>query len=91
MTRYRIHEEASAIRVELTETGGHEQELLRAFEECRSGHCTCPTSEYQKLASMVVQHDPEHITLRLEAQPGTRFRASEITTCLDHTVTKLDR
>ena len=91
MTRYRIHEEASAIRIELTETGGHEPELLRAFEECRSGHCTCPTSEYQKLASMQVQHEPEHLTLRLQAQPGTRFNASEITACLDHTITKLDR
>lgn len=91
MTRYRIHEQASAICVELTGAGGQEPELLRAFQECRSGHCTCPTSEYQKLASMQVQHDPEHITLRLQAKPGTRFNTSEIAACLDHTVSKLDR
>ena len=91
MTRYRIHQDASAICVELTEAGGQEAELLRAFEECRSGHCTCPTSEYQKLASMQVQHDAEHISLRLQAKPGTRLDASQIAVCLDHTVTKLDR
>jgi hypothetical protein len=41
--------------IELTEVGGQQDDLLAAFAECQSGRCSCPTEEYQKVASMEVQ------------------------------------
>jgi hypothetical protein len=90
MTRYRISEEASGISIELSEARGQQDELLAAFAECQSGHSSCPTDQYDKVASMEVRPDDERVELRLEAKPGTRLDAAQIATCLDHTIASVD-
>ncbi len=85
MARYRIQEADASISIEVTEVGGHENELMQAFGECQAGRCSCPTEEYAKLASMEVQERPDGISLRLEAKEGTKLNASEIAACLDYT------
>jgi hypothetical protein len=87
MARYRIKEEESAVAIEVTEVGGHQDELLQAFGACQAGQCSCPTDEYQKLASMDVEQDPDAIRIRLQTKPGEKLDAAEIAACLDHTVT----
>jgi len=54
MARYRIDDEDASVSIEVTDVAG--QELFEAFRECQAGQCSCPTDEYQKLASMDVQH-----------------------------------
>ena len=54
MARYRIDDEDASVSIEVTDVAGQEQELLEAFAECQAGQCSCPTDEYQKLASMDV-------------------------------------
>lgn len=75
--------------VELTGVAGHEAQLMATFGECQAGQCSCPTDEYQKLASMEVEQDKDRIRLRLEAKSGETFDASEIAACLDHTTAKV--
>jgi hypothetical protein len=65
---------------------GRQRQLLEAFQECRSGCCTCPVGEYQKVAGMQVTEAVDGITLHLQARPGTRFDTGEISACLDHTM-----
>ncbi len=50
---------------------------------------SCPTAEYDKLASIVVQHTGDAIRLRLEAKPGATIDASQIAACLDYTTAKV--
>jgi hypothetical protein len=89
MARYRIEENESTVSIEITETGGHQDQLLEAFCECQAGQCSCPTDEYQKLAAMDVQPAGDLIRLRLEAKPGEKFDTAEIATCLDYTTSRL--
>lgn len=89
MARYRIDGKESGVSIELTEVGGHEGELLEAFSECQAGQCSCPTTEYEKLANMEIEQGQDAIRLRLEAKPGEKFDASEITACLDYTTAKV--
>jgi hypothetical protein len=91
MASYRIEQDDATVVIELVDVGGKQEELLDAFDECRSGRCSCPTNEYEKLAAMDVEASTEQITLRLQAKPGTAFDSSELAACLDHTVGKLDR
>lgn len=89
MARYRIAKEESSVCVDLTDVGGKHAELLEAFGECQAGRCSCPTDEYQKLASMEVQQAGNVIRLRLKARRGEELDTSEIAACLDYVTTKL--
>jgi hypothetical protein len=84
--RHRIRNDRSTVVIELTDVGSQQDALLTAFAECQSGRCTCPTDEYQKVASMQVQPDEDRVTLRLRPKPDTAFDTAQIAACLDHTV-----
>lgn len=86
MTQYKISNESSAVAIELTEVAGHQRELLEAFQGCQEGTCSCPTDEYQNVASMSVDADESRITICLEAKPGAKLDVSEIKSCLDYTI-----
>ena len=90
MARYRISRDASAVAIELTEVGGQSEQLIDAFAECAEGRCSCPTAEYEKLASLDVRPGEDEIALRLESKPGTTFDTAEIANCLDHTIGKIE-
>lgn len=90
MAKYELHEDAARVSIEVSGVDGErqERELLEAFDECRGGRCTCPTDQYDKLASMQVEHGDRAITLKLEPKPGARFDTTELQTCLEHTIGK---
>jgi hypothetical protein len=90
MAKYELHEDAARVSIEVSGVDGErqERELLEAFDECRGGRCTCPTDQYDKLASMQVEHGDSAITLKLEPKPGARFDTTELQTCLEHTIGK---
>ena len=88
MARYRIEERGASVASELTQVAGQQDQLLQAFGECQAGQCSCPTDEYQKLATMAVEPGDDVLRLRLDAKPGERFDVSEIAACLDYTAAK---
>jgi hypothetical protein len=90
MTQYRISNESSAVSIELTGVVGDQKELLEAFQECQEGTCSCPTDEYQNVASMTVDADESRIAIRLEAKPGAKLDVSEIESCLNDTIGRVE-
>ena len=88
MARSRIHEDESAVTVELTEVGGEQAQLLEAFSECQAGQCSCPTDEYRKLAGLDVESIEDVVRLQLKTKPGEKLDISEIEACLDYTTGK---
>jgi hypothetical protein len=91
VTRFRMNQGSDALAIELTDVGGRQDELLEAFGECQSGHCTCPTDEYGKVAEMDVVATDDTVSLRLEPKPGEQFDTDDISACLDHTIAKVSR
>jgi hypothetical protein len=88
MTRYKFTEQTNGVAIDLTEVHDREQDLLAAFDECRQGNCSCPTDEYQKVATMDVSASSVAINIRLEAKPGNVFDTTELAACLEHTIEK---
>ena len=90
MASYELHEDAATVSIEVAGVRDErqEQELLHAFDDCRNGRCSCPTDQYDKLASMQVDRADDSITLRLEPKPGARFDTAELQACLEHTIGK---
>jgi hypothetical protein len=90
-TSYRIEEDESGLSVDITGAAVKKEDLVQAFGECKEGNCSCPTDEYEKLASMDVEQSGEVIRLRLAAKAGEKFDPSEIAACLDYTTLRLGR
>jgi hypothetical protein len=47
--------------------------------------CTCPTDEYDKLASMEIEQAGDRIRLRMEPKAGEKLDTADIAACLDYT------
>jgi hypothetical protein len=86
MTQYKISNESSVVSIEVTGVAGHQNELLEAFQGCQEGTCSCPTDEYQNVASMTADADESRIAIRLQAKPGAKLDVSQIKSCLDYTI-----
>ena len=61
------------------------QAMLTEFEKCAAGTCSCPTPQYQKMASINVTSDENGVTVDLKVKPGEELDVSDIQKCLDHT------
>jgi hypothetical protein len=91
MARYRIDESDSVVSIQVSSVAAQQDQLLDACEDCQSGRCSCPTTEYEKLASMEVVAAEDGIRIRLEPRAGEKLDTSEIAACLDYTTTKAAR
>ena len=89
MARYRIRDGKTAVSIEMRDVGAKKEEFLEAFSDCQDGHCSCPTDEYRKLASIDVQDSGDAIVVRLEAKPGEELDIDQLETCLDYTTEQL--
>ncbi len=87
--KYKIQPDDDRIDIEISETAGKQEELLRAFEDCQQGRCGCPTREYSKLDSLEIESGEDIIRLKLKSRPGQSFDESEIGKCLEYTTGKL--
>jgi len=83
---YQLTQTDTGLEIEISETGEHGPDLLTAFQACQEGRCSCPTDEYEKLASLDVVADQDTVQLSLKPVDGTRFNPDEIAACLDFTL-----
>ena len=87
--KYKVESAENEVNIEVTEAKGNQDKLLQAFQECQKGRCTCPTQEYSKLDSLVIESDEDTIKLKLKSKPDVKFDESEIGKCLEYTKGKV--
>ena len=83
--KYKIKPREDGLIIEVREAEGQQAELLKAFQACQAGRCTCPTQEYEKLADLEIEKQADAIQLQLTAKDGQTFNQAEIDKCLQHT------
>lgn len=91
MTQYTTEPDDTGLMIQLQDVGADRDRLLGAFQECREGRCDCPTDEYDKLASLSVDDQPDAITVRLDTKPGHTLDLADIDACLRYTVDKAEQ
>ncbi len=91
MPQYRIREEHAAVSIELTDVQGTQDELLEAFTECQTGQCSCPTDQYEKVASMQLGSDEQQITIQLQPHAGERLDSDELAACPAYTIAQAEK
>ena len=87
--KYEVESTENEVNIKVTETNGKQKKLLKAFQECQEGHCTCPTTEYTKLDSLEIENNEDTINLKLRSRPNMKFDESEISKCLEYTKGKM--
>ena len=86
MARYRIGKDGSKVSIEVADAGPTSTKLLDAFVECQAGTCSCPTDEYDKVASFEVERAGDLIKVRLETKPGETIDTDQVAACFDYTI-----
>lgn len=84
--RYSITSRGEHVEIRLQEAGDRAPQLLASLQECREGRCRCPTSQYDRLADMVIDVDADEVAIRLRPRDGERLDVDQLQECLDYTV-----
>lgn len=88
--KYSIDQDAGGLRVTATVPPEHQAKLLEEFGKCAAGTCSCPSTQYDKLAGIDVQQTPDGVQVGLKAKSGETIDPDDITRCLDHTAKLVD-
>ena len=83
--KYKSESDENNLSVRISDIGANRDELLKAFQECQEGRCSCPTDEYAKLDSLAIEQAGDDVQLRLKSKPGARLDEKEIDKCLAFT------
>ena len=77
------------VEIRVTEIASHADELMSAFKECQEGRCSCPTQEYDKLASLRVEQSLGGLNVSMKSKKGQKIDVDEIEKCLEHTKNRI--
>ena len=83
--KYKIDKNDEGIEICVDDVKRNKDTLLKAFQECQEGRCSCPTEEYKKLESMQIEQREDGIRLRLKSKQGIELDKSEMNRCLEYT------
>lgn len=64
--------------------------LLEEFSKCAAGTCSCPTPQYEKVASMNVTANESGVTVNLKLKDGETIDVADIERCLEHTAKTIE-
>lgn len=87
--KFQIQEKQNEVSIEIEKIDGQQQVFQEAFQKCREGKCSCPTTEYDKLQSLKIEPTQHGVLLRLKPKEGERFNLGEIEKCLEHTAREI--
>lgn len=89
--KYKIDKNDEGIEISVNDVKNRKDTLLKAFQECQQGRCSCPTEEYKKLDSMKIEQREDGIQLRLKSKQGVNLDKSEIHRCLQYTKERIKK
>ena len=89
MAGYKIAGQPGLLRIDVVGVAGKEQRLMASLRECKEGHCSCPTPEYDKVASMNIAPNDGTIRIDLKTKPGSTLHEDAVAKCLDFTLAQL--
>ncbi len=89
--RYQVDPTGDGLKVEASVAPEQQAKLLEELGKCASGTCSCPSTQYDKLASINVSPGAAGVSVELKAKSGERLDIEDVRRCLDHTADQLGR
>ena len=90
MADYQLVERKGSLVVSIVGYDGPRLPLLRAFQACAEGNCTCPTEHLQTLDALDADEIDGRIELTLRPRRGARLDLPEVQQCLERTLTRFE-
>ena len=87
--KYKIYRADETIKISVTDIKEKSGEVLKAFQDCKDGKCSCKSSEYEKVESFEVKTNSSGVELSIKAKNDEVIDSGEIENCLQHTKEKL--
>jgi hypothetical protein len=82
---YKLKATAEGLNVSAAVPAEQQAKLLEEFGKCAAGTCSCPSTQYDKLASIDVKQTADGVSVDLKAKAGETIDQGDIARCLDHT------
>jgi hypothetical protein len=86
---YQIKEKKDGLHIEATVPAEAHQQLMEELGKCAAGTCSCPSTQYEKMAAIEVVPGPAGVTIDLQAKPGETIDRADIERCLEYTAKQL--
>ena len=83
--KYKIDNSGNTVKISVTDIKGKSQKVLKAFQDCKEGNCSCKTTEYEKVESFEVKQNGSDVELIIKTKDQEVIDSSEIENCLAHT------
>lgn len=87
--KYDIKETAAGLAINAHVPPEQQSKLLEEFNKCANGTCSCPSTQYNKLAAIDVQQSADGVNVALTVKAGEVIDKADIQRCLDHTVAQV--
>lgn len=82
---YSLEKTSGGLRVNAAVPTEQQAKLLEEFGKCAAGTCSCPSTQYDKLAAIDVKQTADGVSVDLKARAGEAIDQADIARCLDHT------
>lgn len=83
--KYSVDQNGDGLRVNAAVPAEQQVKLLEEFGKCAAGTCSCPSTQYEKLASIDVKQTADGVSVDLKAKLGEVIDGDDIKKCLDFT------
>jgi hypothetical protein len=87
--KYSVTQTRDGLRVAAAVPAEQQAKLLEEFGKCANGTCSCPSTQYAKLASIDVKQTADGVSVDLTAKSGEVIDGDDIKRCLDFTAESL--
>jgi len=84
--RYNIAQDGEAVEIHVQDAGERGPQVLASLQECQEGRCSCPTDQYDRLASIEVGGGDGELTVHLTPRPGEHLDPDALRACMDYTL-----
>ena len=87
--KYKIDKSGENLNISVTDVEGKRDQILKAFQDCKDGNCSCKTSEYEKVESFEMQSTDSDVQLIIKTKDKKVIDPTEIEKCLELTKANL--
>ena len=89
--KYSVDQTSDGLRVNAAVPAEQQAKLLEEFGKCAAGTCSCPSAQYDKLASIDVKQTADGVSVDLKAKAGEVIDGEDIKRCLDFTAESMEK
>jgi hypothetical protein len=89
--KYSVDQTNDGLRVSAAVPAEQQAKLLEEFGKCAAGTCSCPSTQYDKLASIDVTQTADGVSVDLKAKAGEVIDSDDIKRCLDFTAESMEK